>query len=129
MKNLINIEQLTTEEINEISKRASEFEKGIRRANHVNGNIIGMFFENSTRTKLSFEMAVNKINAKYFDFNADTSSINKGENLFDTINNLSAIGMNVVVLRHSDNNLIKELSENPERWQAFNFLLKDFNLR
>jgi len=111
MKHLINIEELTVDEINQIVQRAAEFEKGIRRANHINANVTGMFFENSTRTKMSFEMAVHKINAKFFDFSTDTSSINKGENLFDTINNLSAIGMNAVILRHSDNNLAKELSE------------------
>lgn len=111
MNHLINIEQLSTEEILQISQRALDFEKGLRRANHPNGNIISMFFENSTRTRLSFEMAANRINAKFYDFRNDTSSINKGENLFDTINNLSAIGMNAVILRHSDNNLIKELSQ------------------
>lgn len=110
MKHLINIEQLSIDEINQICQKASEFEKGIRKANHVNGNVINMFFENSTRTRLSFQMAVNKINAKFYDFQADISSINKGENIFDTINNLSAIGFNLVILRHSDNNLIKELS-------------------
>ena len=111
MEHLINIEQLSTDEILQITQRAIDFEKGLRRANHPKGNIINMFFENSTRTRLSFEMASNNIGAKFYDFKCDTSSINKGENLFDTINNLSAIGMNVVVLRHSDNNLIKKLSE------------------
>ncbi len=111
MNNLINIKDLSKEEIIDIYQRASEFEKGIRRANHINGNIVSAFFENSTRTRLSFEMAANKINAKFYDFRADVSSINKGENLYDTFNNLSAIGMNVVILRHSDNNLINELAQ------------------
>ena len=110
MKHLINIEDLTIDEINQIYTRVSEFEKGFRKSNHLNGHVVNMFFENSTRTKMSFEMAINKINANKYDFCADTSSLNKGEDLFDTINNLSAIGMNVVVLRHSDNNLIKELA-------------------
>lgn len=110
MKHLINIDSLTKEEINQIYQRASEFEKGIRKSNHTNGNVISMFFENSTRTRLSFEMATNKINAKFYDFKAEVSSTNKGEDIYDTINNLSAIGLNVAILRHSDNNLIKELS-------------------
>ncbi len=110
MKHLINIEDLSTEEINQIYTRAQDFEKGIRKANHLNAHIVNMFFENSTRTKMSFEMAINKLNANKYDFCSETSSLNKGEDLFDTINNLSAIGMNAVVLRHSDNNLIKELS-------------------
>lgn len=111
MKHLIDINNLTVEEINQIYNRASEFEKGIRKANHTNAHIVNMFFENSTRTKMSFEMAENKINANKYDFMADTSSIQKGEDLFDTINNLSAIGMNVVVMRHKDNHLIEELSK------------------
>ena len=110
MKHLINIEQLSPEEINQIYTRAQEFEKGIRKSNHINAHVVNMFFENSTRTKMSFEMAINKLNANKYDFCAETSSLNKGEDLFDTINNLSAIGMNIVVLRHNDNNLIKELA-------------------
>ena len=110
MKHLINIEDLTVEEINKIYFRANEFEKGIRKSNHINAHCVNMFFENSTRTKLSFEMAQNKLHINKYDFNADTSSLNKGEELYDTINNLSAIGMNIIVMRHSDNNLIKELS-------------------
>ena len=56
MKHLINIENLTTDEINQIYSRASEFEKGIRKSNHSNAHCVNMFFENSTRTKLSFEI-------------------------------------------------------------------------
>ena len=63
MKHIINIEDLTVEEINQIYNRASEFEKGIRKANHLKGHVVNMFFENSTRTKMSFEMAENKISA------------------------------------------------------------------
>lgn len=110
MKHLLNIQNLTVDEINQIYFRAQEFEKGIRKSNHTNAHVVNMFFENSTRTKMSFEMAINKINARKYDFCADTSSLNKGEDLFDTINNLSAIGMNVVVLRHSDNQLINDLA-------------------
>ncbi len=111
MKHLIDIESLSVDEINQIYNRALEFEKGHRKANHINSNIVNMFFENSTRTKMSFEMAENKINAKKYDFCADASSLNKGEDMFDTINNLSAIGMNVFVIRHNDDNLVKELSQ------------------
>ena len=111
MKHLINIENLTTEEINQIYNRAMDFEKGIRKANHLNAHIVNMFFENSTRTKMSFEMAENKIHTNKYDFIANTSSIQKGEDLFDTINNLSAIGMNVIIMRHQDNELVENLSK------------------
>lgn len=111
MKHLINIEELSIEEIGKIYLRASEFEKGIRKSNHTNAHAVNMFFENSTRTKISFEMAQNKLNINKYDFCADTSSLNKGEDLYDTINNLSAIGADVFILRHKDNNLIKELAQ------------------
>lgn len=111
MKNLLDIKSLSSEDINKIYYRANEFEKGMRKSNHTNSHIINMFFENSTRTKMSFEMAINKIQAKKYDFCCDTSSLSKGEDLYDTINNLCAIGMNVVVLRHSDDNLIFELAK------------------
>lgn len=111
MKHLIDINSLTVEDINQIYNRASEFEKGMRKSNHSNAHVCNMFFENSTRTKMSFEMAENKLKANKYDFCADTSSLNKGEDLYDAINNLSAIGMNIIVLRHSDNILVKKLSE------------------
>ena len=121
MKHLLNINDLTIDEINQIYTRASEFEKGIRKSNHINAHIVNMFFENSTRTKMSFEMAINKLSANKYDFCANTSSLNKGEDLFDTINNLSAIGMNIVVMRHSDNKLIEELA-NKEYYQDISFI-------
>ncbi len=111
IKNLIDIESLSVDDIAQIYTRAQEFEKGIRKSNHINANVINMFFENSTRTKLSFEMAENKLNAHKYDFCAQTSSIQKGEELYDTINNLAAIGMDIFVMRHVENNLVKELSE------------------
>lgn len=111
MKHLIDITKLDNDTINKISTRANEFEKGIRKSNHQNSHIVNMFFENSTRTRLSFEMAENKLNINKYDFNANISSLNKGEDLYDTINNLSAIGMDTFVIRHSDNNLVEELSK------------------
>ena len=111
MKHLLDIKSLSNDEINQIYFRANEFEKGIRKSNHLNAHIVNMFFENSTRTKMSFEMAANKIHANKYDFCANSSSISKGEEIFDTINNLCAIGMNLVILRHSDDDLIFELSK------------------
>lgn len=110
MKNLIDIESLSVNDINQICTRAWEFEKGSRKANHQSASVVNMFFENSTRTKMSFQMAQSKINVKSYDFNSDVSSINKGEELYDTINNLSAIGMDVVVMRHSEDYLIDDLA-------------------
>lgn len=111
MKHLINIESLSNDEINQIYSRACEFEKGIRKSNHSGAHVANMFFENSTRTKMSFEMAENKLNINKYDFCADTSSLNKGEDLFDTLNNLSAIGIDTIVMRHTNDELINLLAQ------------------
>jgi len=108
MKHLIDVENLTVDEINQICAKASDFEKGIRKSNHSNAHVVNMFFENSTRTKFSFEVAQDKLNCNRHDFTAELSSLNKGESLYDTINNLSAIGANVIIFRHQDNELIKQ---------------------
>ncbi len=111
MKHLIKIEDLTVDDINNIYECACAFERGEKKANFKDKYVCNMFFENSTRTKLSFEMAQSKININKFNFEANVSSINKGEDMFDTINNLVAIGMDAFVLRHKDDNLIQELSK------------------
>ena len=111
MKHLLNIESLSIEQIDKIISRTNDFENGLTCQNRSNAHILNMFFENSTRTKMSFEMAINKINAKRYDFCASNSSLNKGEDIFDTINNLTAIGMKIVILRHSQNDLIDELAK------------------
>ena len=111
MKHLLSIEGLDVSEINQILIRALEFEKGKRSANHPHAHIVNMFFENSTRTKMSFEMAANKIHAQKYDFCAGNSSINKGEDIYDTVNNLSAIGANIIVMRHENNILVSKLSK------------------
>lgn len=121
MKHLLDIKNLSIDEINQIYTRATEFEKGHRKSNHINAHVATMFFENSTRTKMSFEMAINKLNANKYDFCAGTSSLNKGEDLYDTINNLSAIGINAIIMRHSDNDLIKELA-NKKYYQDISFI-------
>ena len=71
MKHLINIENLSIDEINQIYIRANEFEKGVRKSNHINAHVVTMFFENSTRTKMSFEMAINKLNANKYETKED----------------------------------------------------------
>ncbi len=121
MNNLITIKDLSKDDILEIYNRAYEFEKNRRKANHSNAQVVTMFFENSTRTKLSFELALNKIQANKYDFQPSTSSINKGEELFDTINNLSAIGFDTIILRHESSSLIEELV-NKKYYQDISFI-------
>jgi len=70
------------------------------------------FFENSTRTKLSFELAAKRLNAHVLDFNSDTSSLTKGETHLDTIRTLEAMGVKIFVVRHKEDGLHKFLQNN-----------------
>jgi aspartate carbamoyltransferase catalytic subunit len=72
--------------------------------------VANLFFEDSTRTRLSFEVAEKKIGAKVLNFKADSSSLNKGETLIDTLKTIEAIGPSIAVMRHGDDNLLEEIA-------------------
>lgn len=110
MKHLDRIEYLTTEEIEEIVTSAASFKSG-KYANHSTRHAALMFFENSTRTRFSFECALNRLGAHPYIFNLSTSSNAKGEIIRDTINNMTAIGINTFIIRTTEENLIGELKE------------------
>ena len=63
-------------------------------------NIVNLFFENSTRTRISFELAAKRLSADVTNFSASSSSLNKGEGLKDTIQNIHAMKMYCVIMRH-----------------------------
>ena len=71
--------------------------------------VANLFFENSTRTKTSFEMAERKLGMVVIAFDVSHSSVNKGETLYDTVKTLESIGVNMVVIRHPQNEFYKEL--------------------
>ena len=71
-----------------------------------------MFFENSTRTKLSFELAEKRLSADVINFSASNSSVKKGETLIDTVKNILAMKVDVVVMRHPDPGAALFLSKN-----------------
>ena len=102
MKNrsLVSIDDFSTEEILKILDLASEFEKQPVR-NFLEGKVIAtLFFEPSTRTRLSFESAINKLNGKIVGFSDSTSSsVSKGETLHDTIKMVSSYS-DLIVIRH-----------------------------
>lgn len=107
LNNLIKIENLSKEEILKISDLAFEYKN--EKKEILDKNIALMFFENSTRTKISFEMAAKNLGMNVVNFNVATSSINKGESLKDTIENLYFIGINAVVIRTREENLFQNL--------------------
>lgn len=110
MRHLDTIENLTTVEIEELIDSASSFKSG-RYANYSTKHIALMFFENSTRTRFSFECAINRLGAHPYIFDISKSSNQKGETIKDTINNLCAIGINTFVIRTKEEDLIDKLKQ------------------
>lgn len=113
MQHLLNIKSLSNDEILQITDLAKHYEKTVptgEQKRKTCGSIALMFFENSTRTRFSFEMAGKKLGLSCFNFEIQKSSILKGENYFDTLNNLNAIGCDIAIIRHSKEGIIEELS-------------------
>ncbi len=104
-KHLLGIEDLTTDDIHLILNTAESFKEVINRPikkvpSLRDITIANLFFENSTRTKLSFELAEKRLSADIINFSSSSSSVKKGETLIDTVNNILAMKVDMVVLRH-----------------------------
>lgn len=114
MRNLIDIKNLSKEEILEIVDLAEKFENETALSTCFGKHLALLFYENSTRTRVSFEMAANKLGVHIYNFDAGTSSFSKGESMKDTVENLYAIGISGIVMRHSEAGIIdktiKEIS-------------------
>jgi aspartate carbamoyltransferase catalytic subunit len=105
-KHLLGIKDLTEEDIELIFETADNFKEVINRPikkvpSLRDVTIANIFFENSTRTRLSFELAEKRLSADVVNFSASTSSVKKGETLLDTVNNILAMKVDMVVMRHS----------------------------
>lgn len=105
-KNIISIKDLTCEDINLILQVAESFKeistRPIKKVPTLRGKtIINFFFEPSTRTKLSFEIAAKRLSADTFNVTASTSSTKKGETLIDTAKNMEAMNPDIIIIRHS----------------------------
>lgn len=105
-KHLLGIKDLTPEDINLIFETAEEFKDVINRPikkvpSLRDITIANVFFENSTRTRLSFELAEKRLSADVINFSSSSSSVKKGETLLDTVNNILAMKVDMVVMRHS----------------------------
>ncbi len=106
VKHLLGIKDLTKEDIELIFSQADEFKEVLNRPikkvpSLRDVTIANLFFENSTRTRLSFELAEKRLSADIVNFSASTSSVKKGETLVDTVNNILAMKVDMVVMRHS----------------------------
>lgn len=107
VEHLLGIKYLKPSDIDLIFKTADHFKEVINRPikkvpSLRDITIANLFFENSTRTKLSFELAEKRLSADVINFSASQSSVKKGETLIDTVNNILAMKVDIVVMRHSN---------------------------
>jgi aspartate carbamoyltransferase catalytic subunit len=105
VKHLLGIKYLTEDDIQLIFETADHFKEVLSRPikkvpSLRDVTIANIFFENSTRTKLSFELAQKRLSADVINFSAGQSSVKKGETLVDTVNNILAMKVDMVVMRH-----------------------------
>lgn len=113
---LTGIKDLTTEDIQLIFQTADNFKQVINRPikkvpSLRDITIANLFFENSTRTRLSFELAEKRLSADVINFSASSSSVKKGETLIDTVNNILSMKVDLVVMRHPNPGAAKFLSQ------------------
>ena len=105
-KHLLGIKNLSSEEIELIFETADNFKDVLNRPikkvpSLRDVTVANVFFENSTRTRLSFELAEKRLSADVINFSSASSSVKKGETLLDTVNNILAMKVDMVVMRHS----------------------------
>jgi len=105
-RHLLGIKDLTSTDISLILQTAEQFKEVLQRPVKKVPSlrdvvIVNLFFENSTRTRISFELAEKRLSADTISFTASSSSVSKGETLLDTVNNILSMKVDMVVMRHS----------------------------
>ncbi|NPA50304.1 MAG: aspartate carbamoyltransferase catalytic subunit, partial [Epsilonproteobacteria bacterium] len=111
MQHLITTKDLTTSQIERLFKEAKEFKEKKAPKLLEDKLIMTLFFEPSTRTRSSFEVAAKRLGASVVHFDPSKSSTKKGESLTDTFLNLCAMGPDAIIVRHSQNNTPLELAK------------------
>jgi aspartate carbamoyltransferase catalytic subunit len=117
VKNLISIKELNNSDVRLILDTSKTFKEILNRPvkkvpSLRDYTIANVFFENSTRTKLSFELAQKRLSADVINFASGSSSVNKGETLIDTVNNILAMKVDMIVMRHPSAGAAHFLSNN-----------------
>lgn len=116
VQHLLGIKGMTRDDLELIFETADQFKEVLNRPikkvpSLRDITVANLFFENSTRTKLSFELAEKRLSADIVNFAASSSSVQKGETLIDTVNNILAMKVDMVVMRHPDVGAAKFLSQ------------------
>lgn len=106
-KDLIDIDSLELEEIELILESTKGFKdivtRNVKKVPTLRGKtVVNLFFENSTRTRTSFELAARRLSADVINFDVGTSSVKKGESLLDTVETIEALGADFIIMRHSN---------------------------
>ncbi|MFC4387337.1 aspartate carbamoyltransferase catalytic subunit [Gracilibacillus marinus] len=111
MRHFVSMQDLTEQEILLLVKQADNI--SIHGAQPLEKQLFAanLFFEPSTRTKMSFVVAQRRLGLNVLDFMSEVSSVTKGESIYDTIRTFESIGANLIVLRHQEANIAKKLSE------------------
>jgi aspartate carbamoyltransferase catalytic subunit len=117
LKNLISTKQLNRDQAIELLDQSQEIsklnEESSRKFPTLQGKtVVTLFFENSTRTRISFELAAKRLSADVIHFSAESSAISKGENLRDTAQTLEALGADCLIMRHPSSGAANALAEN-----------------
>src|SRR5687767_9886437 len=105
-RHLLGIKNITRDDIELIFETSDQFKEVINRPikkvpSLRDVTIANLFYENSTRTRISFELAEKRLSADVINFSASSSSVSKGETLLDTVNNILSMKVDMVVMRHS----------------------------
>jgi len=106
VKHLLGIKYLTREDIELIFASADEFKEVLNRQikkvpSLRDTTVVNLFFESSTRTRISFELAEKRLSADIINFSSSASSLKKGETLIDTVRNILAMKVDMIVMRHA----------------------------
>lgn len=109
MKHLIRMADLSNAEIEQLLTRALAIKQGSPSLKRNDLFVANLFFENSTRTKHSFEVAETHLQLNRLNFDAETSSVRKGESLYDTCKTLEMLGCHLLVIRHYENDYFRQL--------------------
>ena len=113
LEHLVSMEDLSEAEVEKLIDSAQSYKAGSKEIMPKTEILANMFFEPSTRTHKSFEVAEIRQGYKPINFDAETSSVNKGETLYDTILTMQALGVSACVIRHPEKDYYKELIESP----------------
>lgn len=111
-RDLISIDQLTVAEINEIHKLAKKYFSKKKYSEELKGKtLVNFFFENSTRTRMSFEVAAKNMGAEVVNLDISLSSLKKGESMIDTAKTINAMNPDFVAIRHNSSGIVHLMKE------------------